>query len=145
IKPLGGGGFGRVYQGHDEDLDRPVAIKVAILDRMARAGDVEAYMAEVRNLARLDHPNIVPVFDVGRTADRLCYVVSKLVEGSDLAARIRQKPVSWDDAAEWVATVADALHYAHGRGLVHRNIKPANILLDLTGRPILVDFGLSPK
>ena len=84
----------------------------------------------------------MPVFDVGRTEDGLCFVVSKLVEGSDLAVRIRQSRPSVRDSAELVATIADALHYAHGRGLVHRDIKPANILIDSSGKPCVADFGL---
>jgi len=145
IRLLGSGGFGQVYRGRDDELDRPVAIKVPNPERIARPEDVEEYLAEARNLAQLDHPNIVPVFDVGRTADGLCYVVSKLVEGNDLAARIRQGPVSCLEAAKLVAAVAEALHYAHGHGLVHRDVKPANILLDPAGRPIVVDFGLALK
>jgi len=145
IRLLGSGGFGQVYQGRDDDLNRPVAIKVPNPERISQPEDVEEYLAEARNLASLDHPNIVPVFDVGRTSDGLCYVVSKLVEGSDLAARIRQGPVSCHQAAELVAAVADALHYAHSHGLVHRDVKPANILLDPAERPIVVDFGLALK
>src|SRR3954465_3644759 len=90
IRRLGQGGFGRVYLAHDDDLDRPVAIKVPNPERIAHPGDVKAYLNEARILARLDHPNIVPVHDVGRTDDGLCFVVSKLMEGSDLAVRIRQ-------------------------------------------------------
>src|SRR5262249_54446349 len=88
IRRLGQSGFGRVYLAHDDDLDRPVAIKVPNPERIAHPEDVEAYLNEARILARLDHPHIVPVHDVGRTDDGLCFVVSKLIEGSDLAVRI---------------------------------------------------------
>src|SRR6516162_3005218 len=88
IRRLGQGGFGRVYLGHDDGLDRPVAIKVPNPERIAHPSDVEAYLNEARILAKLDHPNIVPVHDVGRTEDGRCFVVSKLVEGSDLAVKI---------------------------------------------------------
>ena len=83
--------------------------------------------------------------DVGRTEDGLCFVVSKLIEGSDLAVRMGQARPSFRDSAELVATIADALHYAHTRGLVHRDIKPANILIDASGKPCVADFGLALK
>src|SRR5262245_36530206 len=110
VRRLGQGGFGRVYLARDDDLDRLVAIKVPNPERIADPGDVEAYLNEARILARLDHPNIVPVFDVGRTDDGLCFVVSKLVEGSDLAARISRDRPSFRDSAHLVAIVAEALH-----------------------------------
>ncbi|MFI5387152.1 MAG: protein kinase, partial [Fimbriimonadales bacterium] len=145
IQRLGQGGFGTVYLAHDDDLDRPVAVKVPNPERITRAEDVEAFLVEARILARLDHPHIVPVFDVGRTKDGLCFVVSKLIEGSDLAVSIDQARMSFRDSAQLVATVADALHYAHTRGLVHRDIKPANILIDASGKPCVADFGLALK
>ncbi len=145
IRRLGQGGFGRVYLAHDDDLDRPVAIKVPNPERITRSEDAEAFLIEARILAKLDHPHIVPVHDVGRTEDGLCFVVSKLIEGSDLAARIEKARPSFRDSAELVATIADALHYAHGRGLVHRDIKPANILIDTAGQPCVADFGLALK
>jgi len=145
IRRLGQGGFGTVYLAHDDDLDRPVAIKVPNPERITDPEDVEAFLREARILARLDHPNIVPVHDVGRTEDGLCFIVSKLIEGNDLAVRIGQGRPSFRDSAELVATIADALHYAHTRALVHRDIKPANILIDAAGRPCVADFGLALK
>ena len=145
IRRLGQGGFGRVYLAHDDDLDRPVAIKVPHLERISHSDDVDAFLIEARVLAKLDHPHIVPVHDVGRTEDGLCFVVSKLVEGSDLAVRMNQARPPFRDSADLVAAIADALHYAHTRGLVHRDIKPANILIDAAGKPCVADFGLALK
>jgi serine/threonine protein kinase/formylglycine-generating enzyme required for sulfatase activity len=145
IRRLGRGGFGTVYLARDDELDRSVAIKVPHPEHIEHPEDVEAYLNEARILARLDHPNIVPVFDVGRTEDGLCFVVSKLVEGNDLAVRIARARPTFRESAELVATIAEALHYAHTRGLVHRDIKPANIIIDASGKPCVADFGLALK
>jgi hypothetical protein len=142
---LGAGAFGVVYKAHDDDLERDVAIKVPHRRHIATAADVEAYLAEARMLATLDHPGIVPVHDVGRTADGLCYVVSKFVSGQDLRARLEKARPPCAEAAALVAQVAEAVHHAHRRGLVHRDIKPANILLDEQGRPVVADFGLAMR
>ena len=142
-KLLGKGGFGVVYQGYDEELERAVAIKVPRRDRLTRPGDAEAYMAEARVVARLEHPHIVPVLDVGRSDDGLCFVVSRFIAGSTLAQQIAADRPAASAAAGLVATVAEALHYAHTRGLVHRDVKPGNILLDQAGTPYLADFGLA--
>ena len=137
IRRLGQGGFGRVYLARDDELDRPVAVKVPKPERIAGPEDALAYLAEARTLAKLDHPHIVPVYDVGRTQDGLCYVVSKYVEGSDLRERMRHRAtgVPGDRRELRAATVSLALHHAHTRGLVHRDVKPANILIDTAGRP----------
>jgi serine/threonine protein kinase/formylglycine-generating enzyme required for sulfatase activity len=148
-KLLGKGGFGHVYLAHDDQLRRPVAIKVPRAERLSEPGAAETYLAEARILAGLDHPNIVPVHDVGQTADGLPFVVSKFIEGSDLAGAIRQARPSWGAAAELVRTVAVALHYAHRKGLVHRDVKPGNILLEERAGgpgpavPYVADFGLA--
>src|SRR5262249_41914283 len=128
-----------------EELRRQVAIKVPHRHRVAQPEDVEKYLAEARILASLDHPHIVPVHDVGRTDDGLCFVVSKWIEGSDLKIKIKEARLAFTESAELVARVAEALHYAHRRGLVHRDIKPGNILLDTGGKPYVADFGLALK
>ena len=143
IDRLGQGGFGTVYLAHDDDLDRPVAIKVPNPERITDAKDVEAFLVEARILAKLDHSHIVPVHDVGRTEDGLCFVVSKFIEGSDLATRLKEARPGFRESAGLVVTVADALHYAHTRGLVHRDIKPANILIDASEKAFVADFGLA--
>jgi serine/threonine protein kinase/formylglycine-generating enzyme required for sulfatase activity len=143
VRWLGQGGFGRVYLAHDDDLDRHVAIKVPSRERVFGPDGIEQYLREARALAQLDHPRIVPVHDVGRTEDGLCYVVSRYVEGSNLAEQNQQGRRAFRESAELVAVVGEALHHAHTRGLVHRDIKPANILIDRAGQPWVTDFGLA--
>ncbi len=142
-KVLGQGGFGLVYLAHDEQLQRLVAIKVPHRQLVDRPEAAATYLTEARTVANLDHPHIVPVFDVGSTEDYPCYVVSKYIDGTDLATRLKQSRLSIHEAVELVATVAEALHHAHKQGLVHRDIKPGNILLDRRDRPFVADFGLA--
>ena len=145
IRILGEGSFGRVYLAQDEELDRAVAIKVPLASRVARPQDVGEYLKEARTLASLSHPNIVAVFDAGRTENGHCFVVSNFIEGTDLSKKLKEPWLSFVESANLVATVADALHYAHHHGLVHRDVKPANILIAVDGTPILADFGLALK
>ena len=140
---LGKGGFGLVYLARDEQLDRLVAIKVPHSEMVSKPADVKAYLTEARTVANLDHPGIVPVHDVGSTEQFPCYTVSKYIKGTDLSALLKQKRMKYRDAAELVATVAEALHYAHKQGLVHRDVKPGNILINDEGKAFVVDFGLA--
>ncbi len=142
-KLLGQGGFGRVYLARDEQLQRRVAVKMPHPYLVTRPEDADAYLTEARTVAGLDHPHIVPVFDVGSTDNCPCFIVSKYIEGSTLAQRIKGNRPSFGEAAELAATIAGALHYAHRQGLVHRDVKPGNILLDAGGQPFVVDFGLA--
>jgi serine/threonine protein kinase len=142
---LGEGSFGLVYLAHDDQLHRPVAVKVPHRERISSPEDVAAYLAEARILASLEHPHIVPVHDVGATENGLPFVVSKFIEGCDLKERIEEARPAFSEAAALVATIAEALHYAHRKGLVHRDIKPANILIDAAGEPHVADFGLALK
>lgn len=140
---LGQGGFGLVYLAHDEQLNRLVAIKVPHARLISKPEDAEPYLAEARTVAGLDHPGIVPVHDVGCTQECPCYIVSKYIEGADLSAKLKQERLKYRQASELVATVAEALHYAHKQGLVHRDVKPGNILIGKDGKPYVVYFGLA--
>jgi hypothetical protein len=131
------GGMGAVYRAHDPELDRAVAIKVP---RPKHTTD--DLVAEARRAAKLRHPGIVSVHDVGRDGD-LCFIVSDLIDGTNLADRIAQGRLPWREAVRLAADVTDALGFAHEQGFVHRDIKPANILLDQHGRPHLTDFGIA--
>ena len=140
---LGKGGFGSVYLARDEELERLVTIKVPHRRHIENLEDADAFLAEARTLAKLEHPNVVPVHDAGRTDDGLCYLVSRFIDGSDLTTRVRQSPLSVGESVELIATVAQALHYVHTCGVVHRDVKPGNILLDKRGQPYVADFGLA--
>jgi serine/threonine protein kinase/formylglycine-generating enzyme required for sulfatase activity len=142
-KLLGQGGFGSVYLAYDDQLQRPVAIKVPHPELVSRAADAERYLMEARTVASLDHPNIVPVYDVGSTEAFPCFVVAKYIEGGDLARHIASSRLNVRQAIEVTAIIAEALHYAHTHGVVHRDIKPSNIVLDMRGKPYLADFGLA--
>ncbi|MGA2253477.1 MAG: serine/threonine-protein kinase, partial [Thermoguttaceae bacterium] len=142
---LGHGGFGTVYKGYDDGLKRPVAIKVPHRRLVDKPEDIELYLEEAQVVASLDHANIVPVHDVGQTEDGLCYVVSKFIQGSDLTRRISEKPPSHNESAGLVMAIAEALHHAHLHMVVHRDVKPANILIDTAGKAYLADFGLALK
>lgn len=141
-KQLGQGGFGAVYLGHDTQLDRPVAIKVFRGGADAPPAEAERLLLEARRLARLRHGGIVTVHDVG-TQDGQVYVVADYLEGHDLARWLRHNAVTWQHAVAIVAAVADALAHAHAQLTVHRDVKPANIILTSSGEPVLVDFGLA--
>ncbi len=142
-KVLGQGSFGLVYLAHDDQLQRLVAIKVPHARLISRPEDAEVYLTEARTVANLDHPHIVPVHDVGSTDEFPCFVVSKYIDGADLATRLKKSRLSIQETVELVATVAEALHHAHKQGLVHRDIKPGNLLLDKSGKPFVADFGLA--
>jgi serine/threonine protein kinase len=140
---LGKGGFGRVYLARDEQLQRLVAVKVPHPHLIANPQDADAYLAEARTAACLDHPSIIPVYDVGATPEIPCFIVSKFIEGYTLAwANLNARPTR-HSAVVLVAAVADALQHAHQKGIVHRDVKPGNILLDTTGHPYVADFGLA--
>jgi serine/threonine protein kinase/CHAT domain-containing protein/tetratricopeptide (TPR) repeat protein len=140
---LGSGAFARVYRAFDSQLGRDVAIKVPRHRCFDSPQQLELYLSEARTLASLDHPHIVPIYDVGGTGEHPCFIVSKLIDGTDLGRRMQSQAFSTAASVAIVAAIADALHHAHLKGLVHRDVKPANILLDANDCPVLADFGLA--
>jgi serine/threonine protein kinase len=144
FEELGRGAYGIVYRARDIELDRIVAVKVLQADRRASPGAVDRFLREARNAAQLHHPHIVTVHDFGREGET-CYLVSAFVPGTTLARQAAAGRLPFREAALLVARVALALDYAHGCGVIHRDVKPANILLDRWGEPHLTDFGLARR
>src|SRR5215208_4591583 len=140
-RELGAGGMATVYLAHDLKHDRDVAIKVLHPDLGAALGS-ERFLSEIRTTARLQHPHILPLLDSGE-ADGLLYYVMPLVTGETLRQRLeREKQLPIDDAISIAREVADALGYAHGLGVIHRDVKPENILLR-DGHALVADFGIA--
>jgi tRNA A-37 threonylcarbamoyl transferase component Bud32/tetratricopeptide (TPR) repeat protein len=144
IEAVGTGGFGTVYKARDPQLDRTVALKVPRSGRLADQTDVDRFLREARSVARLTHPAIVPVHDVGEH-EGVPYLVSDFVQGMTLTDVLSARRLPPREAAGLVSAVADALQYAHEQGIIHRDVKPSNILLDGAGRPHLMDFGLARR
>jgi serine/threonine protein kinase len=140
---LGVGTYGRVHLARHEILGKRFAIKILHRRHASRKELRRAFLNEALILAELDHPGIVPVHDAGFEEAGLFYIVSRYIEGSDLGSFVRDQRLTYRQSAEVVEAVARALDFAHSRGLVHRDVKPANILLDTSGRPSLADFGVA--
>lgn len=145
IRRLGQGGFGTVYLARDQELERLVAIKLPHLSRMQSSSFRTEFLAEARTLAKLDHPSIVPIYDCGVINDGRCFVVSKYIEGRDLARVLVQGPIEPLEVVRLMIEAAEALQHVHRCGIVHRDIKPANILLGHDGRVYVADFGLAQR
>jgi serine/threonine-protein kinase len=139
---LGRGGMGVVYRACQTELQRPVALKIILAGAHASPAHMERFRAEARVEARLQHPNIVGVYDIGEH-EGVPYFSLELVEGGSLSDRARRQPQPPREAAQLVETLARAVHYAHERGIVHRDLKPANVLLMADGTPKIADFGLA--
>jgi len=142
VSPLGAGGMGEVYKAHDPRLGRNVAIKV-LPQHLAESPDsLGRFEREARAVAALSHPNIVAIYDVGRS-DLASYVVTELLEGETLRAVIGRGPVSWRKAVETAIAVCDGLSAAHSKGIIHRDLKPENLFVSDDNRIKILDFGLA--
>ena len=143
VELLGQGGMGAVYKAKQKGLDRFVALKILPPDAGRDASFAERFLREARALAKLSHPNIVGVHDVGQTADGLCYFVMEFIDGVNLRQAMGAGSMTPKEALAIVPQICDALQFAHDEGIVHRDIKPENVLLDKKGRVKIADFGLA--
>jgi WD40 repeat protein/tRNA A-37 threonylcarbamoyl transferase component Bud32 len=144
LEQVGSGAFGTVYKARDPELDRIVAIKVPRAGHLSERDDFDRFLREARSAAQLHHPGIVPVHEVGQ-ADGTPYLVSDFVEGTTLSDLLTARSPNFRQSAEMIAALAEALQYAHAHGVIHRDVKPSNIMLGPDNTPRLMDFGLARR
>jgi tRNA A-37 threonylcarbamoyl transferase component Bud32 len=144
LEEVARGGMGVVYKARQKGLDRVVALKMILPDRLANPEDLHRFRVEAEATARLQHPHIVTVYEVGEIEGQHFYSMD-FIDGPSLSKRVAHGPISSRQAARYVLAIARAMHHAHGHGILHRDLKPSNILLDSQDEPHITDFGLAKK
>jgi serine/threonine protein kinase len=139
---IGRGGMGVVFRARQISLNRTVAVKMILRGRLASTTDISRFLSEARATAKLEHPNIVPVYEAGDIEGRAFFSM-KLIDGPTLSEQVNGQPLRQREAAKLVAKIARAIGYAHQQGVLHRDLKPSNILMSLDGTPLVTDFGLA--
>ncbi|MBT7191079.1 MAG: SUMF1/EgtB/PvdO family nonheme iron enzyme [Anaerolineae bacterium] len=142
LEQIGEGGMAIVYKAFDTRLEREVAIKVVLPTRQQSSKFIKRFEREAKALAKLSHPNIVKVLDYGKEGD-LPFIVMEYVPAGTLKKQLKGKTLNWKDALTLIKPIAEALGYAHQHGIVHRDVKPSNILIDKAKQPLLTDFGVA--
>jgi eukaryotic-like serine/threonine-protein kinase len=142
LREIGRGGMGVVYQARQPALDRLVAVKMVLASQMASAEHVRRFLVEARTAARLQHPGIVPIHDVGQVHGQH-YFAMQYIDGQSLADRLTVGPMEPDEAVALLVQVARAVDYLHQANILHRDLKPSNVLIDCDGHPFVADFGLA--
>ncbi|MGD9854370.1 MAG: serine/threonine-protein kinase [Planctomycetaceae bacterium] len=144
LAELGRGGMGVVYRARQRSLSRIVAVKMILRGELATAADLARFRAEAESVARLKHPHIIPIYEVGE-CDGQPYFSMQYVEGVTLSQRLADGPLAPREAAELLIAVCRAISHAHQQGVLHRDLKPSNILIDPSGQPFVTDFGLAKR